>query len=116
MGFDFNQPPAQITPESLERLREAVALEFRGYFYQPIRMEWDGKLGLMASPWTYHDSFGQDGIRFEIWFHWDGRARLEQCLPDGDRVPILLFRQGAADLFKAMETRRQARAGLPAGT
>ena len=82
------------------------------FSYTPMRLEFDDVTGLLkASPWTYHDSFGQDGIRFEIWFHWDGRARLEQYLPDGDRVPILLFRQGAADLFKAMETRRQARAG-----
>ena len=102
MGFDFTEPSPRTLPLGWPS----------SFSYTPMRLERSDVTGLLApSPWTFHDAFGQDGIRFEVWFHWDGRARIEQCLPDGGRGPILLFRQGAADLFKAMETRRQARAG-----
>lgn len=54
-------------------------------------------------PWTHHDSIVQDGERFDIWLHWDGRARIEH-----DGQVILRMWAPAAEIFRAITDRRQA--------
>lgn len=103
MGFD--SIAADLSEDSLLALATEVHRLWGGFVsYQPMRMELSSDGIYQAAPWTFHSSFRNDGEFFEIWLHWDGRARIEH-VADGDRTVILRMGQGAAEIFKDMDDR-----------
>lgn len=54
--------------------------------------------------WKHHDSFGHDGLRFDIWINWDDQVRIEH-----DSQVVLKMASPAGEIFRAIECRRQAR-------
>lgn len=98
-----------LTPESFQAaVREWLTPGPYYSFVERVRLVGFDAIRDVAYPrysWKHHCSYWDEaGDRYDIWLHWDGRARIEH---DGE--VILRMWAPAADIFRGIEDRRQAR-------
>ncbi len=96
---------ANLTEDSLLEAMRSVRASFH---MERCRLVVDPPtVAYIATPpsrWHHHESFMCEGLRFDVWINWDGRARIEH---DGEI--ILAMWAPAGDILRDIEARRQAR-------